>query len=48
MGNFKLIKASRKREFRVDEYEPAEDPERQERIKAHRKRIQRAIKRLQA
>jgi len=45
MGNLKPIKATRKHKFRVDDYEPGDDPERQRRIAAHRRRIQRALRR---
>jgi hypothetical protein len=46
MGKLKPIKATRKHKFRVDEYDPSDDPERQRRIAAHRRRVQRALKRL--
>ena len=48
MKNVRPMKATRKRKFRLDEYDPTDDPERQRRIKAHRRRIQRALKRLQS
>ena len=41
----RTIKARRPRRFRVDDYQPEEDPDRQQRIEAHRQRIQRELKR---
>lgn len=48
MGKLGPIKATRKSIFRLDEYDPADDPERKRRIEAHRRRIQRAMKRQRA
>ena len=46
MGKLGPIKATRKKRFRLDEYDPSDDPERQRRIEAHRRRVQRAMRRL--
>jgi len=48
MKRMKPIKATRKHRFRLDEYDPNGDPERERRIAAHRRRIQRALKRHQS
>jgi len=48
MKNMKPIKATRKHRFRLDEYDPNGDPERERRIAAHRRRVQRALKRHQS
>lgn len=41
----RVIKARPKGDLREDDYIPDQDPERQRRIQAHRRRIQRALKR---
>ena len=40
----KTIKAHSPRDFRVDEYEPQDDPERRRRIEAHKRRVERELK----
>jgi len=43
----KTIKALSPRNVRVDEYEPKDDTERRRRVEAHRRRIQRELRRQQ-
>ncbi|MHC4517682.1 MAG: hypothetical protein ACYTAS_03760 [Planctomycetota bacterium] len=41
----KTIKAQSARNLRVDDYQPEDDPDRRRRVEAHRRRIQRELKR---
>ena len=43
--NLRSIKVQSPREVRVDDYDPRDDAERRKRVEAHKRRIQRELKR---